>query len=223
MEAAVRKRHGVHYTPPNLAKFLAEQTARQIDASQQGPICILDPACGDGELLVALINSLPCPLSQIQVIGVEQNIEAAEIARNRVTQLNVGRCEIRVGDFLSEFEKHSLVNSFDIVICGWTVSYSNSPQQLADEMSRVCKDGGLIAVGLEYSTLDEAGYQELLGYSLAIPGVERINSVQQINQLFEDQLDQVFFSHDAPLKRSHSAKGLVAFPSSVASIFSIKK
>ena len=114
-------------------------------------------------------------------------------------------------------------NSFDIVVCGWTVSYSNSPQQLAHEMMRVCKSGGVIAMGLEYSTLDEAGYQTLLGYSLAIPGVERINSVSQINGLFENHIDQVFFSHDAPLKRSHTADGLVPFPSSAASIFSIKK
>jgi SAM-dependent methyltransferase len=114
-------------------------------------------------------------------------------------------------------------NSFDVVICGWTVSYSNSPQQLAREMVRVCKDGGVIAVGLEYSTLDEAGYQKLLGYSLAIPGVERINGVSQINELFRDDIDHLYFSHDAPLKRSHSENGLVAFPSSVASIFSIKK
>ena len=41
-------------------------------------------------------------------------------------------------------------NAFDIVICGWTVSYSNSPQRLANEMARVCKNGGVIAVGLEY-------------------------------------------------------------------------
>ncbi len=114
-------------------------------------------------------------------------------------------------------------NSFDVVICGWTVSYSEHPKQLADEMVRVCKPGGVVAVGLEYGTLDEAGYEKLLGYSLAVPGVQRINSVKQINDLFGDNIDQVFFSHDAPLKRSHGADGLVAFPSSVASIFSIKK
>lgn len=114
-------------------------------------------------------------------------------------------------------------NSFDVVICGWTVSYSNAPKQLADEMTRVCKDGGMIAVGVEYSTLDEAGYEKLLGYSLAIPGVERINSVAQINQLFGANVDHVFFSHDAPEKRSHTPDGMIAFPSSVASIFSIRK
>jgi SAM-dependent methyltransferase len=114
-------------------------------------------------------------------------------------------------------------HSFDVVICGWTVSYSNAPQQLANEMIRVCKPGGLIAMGLEYSTLDESDYQKLLGYSLAIPGVERINSVAQINALFADQIDHVFFSHDAPLKRSHRGDGLTPRPSSVASIFSIKQ
>ena len=114
-------------------------------------------------------------------------------------------------------------NAFDVVICGWTMSYSNQPQRLADEMTRVCKPGGVIAVGLEYSTLDEAGYEKLLGYSLAIPNIERINSVGQINTLFKNQIDNVFFSHDAPLKQSHSGDGKVDFPSSVASIFSIKK
>ena len=114
-------------------------------------------------------------------------------------------------------------NTFDVVICGWTVSYSEQPQQLANEMLRVCKDGGVMAVGVEYGTLDAAGYEKLLGYSLAIPDVERINSVEQICGLFGDRIDQVFFSHDAPLKRSHGADGLVEFPSSVASIFSIRK
>ena len=111
---------------------------------------------------------------------------------------------------------------FDIVICGWTLSYSNNPQQLAAEMARVCKSGGVIAVGVEYSTVDEAGYKQLLGYSLAIPGVTRINSVGQITDLFKAYLSDVFFTHDAPLKRSHSAAGLIPFPSGVATIFSIK-
>ena len=114
-------------------------------------------------------------------------------------------------------------NSFDIVICGWTLSYSNQPKVLADEMVRVCRTGGTVAVGVEYSTLDEAGYKKLLGYSLAIEDVERINSVGQINELFKENIDQQFFQHDAPLKQSHSADGKVPFPSSVASIFSIKK
>jgi SAM-dependent methyltransferase len=114
-------------------------------------------------------------------------------------------------------------DQFDIVICGWTLSYSRTPKVLASEMQRVCRPGGLIAVGVEYSTLDDDDYQRLLGYSLAIPGVERINSIEQIHQLFADSMDQIHFSHDAPLKRSHSAQAFVSNPSSVATIFSIDK
>lgn len=114
-------------------------------------------------------------------------------------------------------------NQFDLVICGWTLSYSNDPQTLANEMMRVCRTGGLIAVGVEYSELDEAGYQQLLGYSLKIPGVNRINTISQIESLFASHLGTVHFSHDAPLKRCHQPDGRVANPSSVATIFSINK
>lgn len=114
-------------------------------------------------------------------------------------------------------------NQFDVVICGWTLSYSNDPQKLADEMMRVCKPKGLIAVGVEYSEMDEQGYQQLLGYSLLIPGVDRINSSAQIESLFQAAMGSVHFSHDAPLKRCHQPEGRVNDPSSVASIFSLNK
>lgn len=114
-------------------------------------------------------------------------------------------------------------NSFDIVICGWTLSYSGRPDVLAQEMVRVCRTGGTIAIGVEYSNMDEAGYEQLLGYSLAIPGLERVNSVEAIHDLFGDVIDQHFFSHDAPLRLSHRAEGKVMNPSNVASIFSIDK
>ncbi len=112
-------------------------------------------------------------------------------------------------------------NHFDVVICGWTMSYSNQPPILANEMIRVCKPGGLIAIDVEYSSLTESDYEQLLGYSLAIPGMERINSVAQIHELFSPSLAEVFLSDDAPLKLSHSATGRCDSPSGVATIFSI--
>ncbi|MEM7784716.1 MAG: class I SAM-dependent methyltransferase [Planctomycetota bacterium] len=112
-------------------------------------------------------------------------------------------------------------DQFDIVICGWTLSYSAHPQKLADEMSRVCAPGGLIAVGVEYSELDESGYRQLLGYNLSVPGMDRINSVPQILDLFGQRVDEVMFSHNAPNKISHAPTGKVDNPSSVATIFSV--
>lgn len=114
-------------------------------------------------------------------------------------------------------------NQFDIVICGWTLSYSNQPQRLADEMLRVCRPGGLIAVGVEYSAMDDSEYERMIGYNLATPGLKRINSVRQIEQLFEANLADRYFSHDAPLRLSHTTQGFCDRPSGVATIFSIHK
>jgi adenine-specific DNA-methyltransferase len=46
-----RKRHGRHYTPPELAGFLARRGAAYLPPGER--LRILDPACGDGELLLA--------------------------------------------------------------------------------------------------------------------------------------------------------------------------
>ena len=46
-----RKRHGRHYTPPELARFLARRGAAHLPPAKR--LRILDPACGDGELLLA--------------------------------------------------------------------------------------------------------------------------------------------------------------------------
>src|SRR5438876_11702853 len=52
------KERGVHYTPPELARFLASHVAAHLRAISN-PLRLLDPACGDGELLEALAMGLP--------------------------------------------------------------------------------------------------------------------------------------------------------------------
>ena len=52
------KTHGVHYTPPELADFLARRILGQLDVKERA-VRVLDPACGEGELLAAFADSAP--------------------------------------------------------------------------------------------------------------------------------------------------------------------
>jgi len=61
----VKKKNGVVYTPSNLANFVADkvveyfiQTLPHLDGDAVKNLRILDPACGNGELLVAVWKSL---------------------------------------------------------------------------------------------------------------------------------------------------------------------
>jgi predicted SAM-dependent methyltransferase len=114
-------------------------------------------------------------------------------------------------------------NRWDAIICGWTLSYSRNPELFSKEMIRIAKPGCAIAIGVEYASLSYDDAIKLGGYSIEDKGFERINSVDQILGLFEGHVDHVYFSHDAPLKRHHTANGLVYAPSGVAVIFTIRK
>jgi SAM-dependent methyltransferase len=110
--------------------------------------------------------------------------------------------------------------SFDAVVCGWTLSYSTNPQQAAREIARVTKPGGVVAIGVEYSTLDPKSENQLLGYRLQEGGPgSRINSTADIRRLFGPAVGHVYFEHDAPLKASHGAGGFAAKVSNVALLF----
>jgi len=106
---------------------------------------------------------------------------------------------------------------FDVVLCGWTLSYSADPQLACREIARVCRKGGTIGVAVEYFLGDEqAERQATGGYVIQDSRLERrINSVGQILELFPDR-GALFFSHDAPLKRTVPGDSL---PSNCAVLF----
>jgi len=111
--------------------------------------------------------------------------------------------------------------AFDAVACGWTLSYSTDPRQAASEITRVTRPNGIIAIGVEYSTLDPEAERKLLGYQLGEPARgSRVNSTADIRALFQGSVGQVYFEHDAPLKTSHGAGGFAAKVSNVALVFS---
>lgn len=112
-----RKRHGRHYTPPALAQFLARRLlAHMPEPSRAGTLRVLDPACGDGELLLSLHREITAGLPgvRVELIGFDLDETALAVARARARAAGV---DVRwhSGDFLSESERLA-DNSFDAII-----------------------------------------------------------------------------------------------------------
>ena len=113
--------------------------------------------------------------------------------------------------------------SFDFIFCAYTLVYSKEPSRAAREFVRVLRDGGTVAVAVEYSPWKErAGIQQqLLGYT--ITPEEKLETAEDILRLFEPHVGSVFVRYDAEKRRHHTAAGLVKNPSPIMVVFSVDK
>ena len=61
LTAETQKSQGAHYTPPELAQFVAQQivAAWRTKQDDKSTLTILDPAVGGGELIEAIYSELP--------------------------------------------------------------------------------------------------------------------------------------------------------------------
>ncbi len=111
-----RKRHGRHYTPPVLARFLAARLLAHVVPPPAGVLRVLDPACGDGELLFALWSEAAerLPGTRIELIGYDLDPAALRVARARAGAAGIA-VDWQVGDFLTVAAELAAV-SFDAVI-----------------------------------------------------------------------------------------------------------
>ena len=81
-----QKAKGATYTPKMLADFVAQRILLTLDLVQNSDrLRILDPAIGDGELLLSLLTKLP-EHDNIEVHGFETNSDALEIATKRLKE-----------------------------------------------------------------------------------------------------------------------------------------
>jgi tRNA1(Val) A37 N6-methylase TrmN6 len=105
----IRKQSGAHYTPAGLAGFVAERLVRRLDR-QASSLRVLDPACGEGELLLAIAERLPETLRRRStLIGIEKDEVSYETARRRLNGAGEVRIEVIRGDFLAMLEEGSLL------------------------------------------------------------------------------------------------------------------
>lgn len=110
-DAQERKRHGRHYTPPALARFLARRAL--LHAPRAGELRVLDPACGDGELLLA-VHREAAPDVTVRLTGYDLDRRAVGETAERAAAEGV-EIDCRAGDFLAA-SAHIPDGSFDLVI-----------------------------------------------------------------------------------------------------------
>ena len=93
---------GVHYTPPLLARFVANRLVACVRHSRGDSIRILDPACGNGALLEALLTSLRDAgrLPGCEVVGVEADELAVLETESILEKFTQVRCRVIAADFL---------------------------------------------------------------------------------------------------------------------------
>ncbi|MGA2905086.1 MAG: N-6 DNA methylase [Candidatus Korobacteraceae bacterium] len=127
LTASEIKQAGAHYTPPDLARFLAKSICAQIRVVDGHPLRVLDPACGDGGLLEALAIELPEETRRLcTLVGMENDPDALSDAEERLKHLSgCSGFELIDADFLdwtSNFRQSSLFGrgnypeKFDVVI-----------------------------------------------------------------------------------------------------------
>lgn len=102
LTAENRKSQGAHYTPPELAQFVARQivAAWRPPKDEKKPLTILDPAVGGGELIEAIYSELPYDFrSSAHLVGLDNDVVAVENARRRLSLLSP-HSFVTEGDFL---------------------------------------------------------------------------------------------------------------------------
>lgn len=149
-EVERQKSSGATYTPTDFGIFVAEQMLQVAELPKHGKIRLLDPACGDGALLGALLKCLPhIDQKRLEVVGYDTDPEAIRISTQRFRQdfpgLNV---QLEQKDFLQYvlkqtdlFSAEASPDPFHLVIAN--PPYVRTQIMGAEHARQLAKDFGL--------------------------------------------------------------------------------
>lgn len=123
-----KKEKGAHYTPKILSDFVAKKIISAFDNEDKHELVdLLDPAVGDGELLISMTNVLKQHgFQNVKVNGFEVNQDAMEYAKSRLNKyfpkIDISLIKENFLEFASNLDKQLRLFSqiekeyFDIVI-----------------------------------------------------------------------------------------------------------
>lgn len=101
-QASIKER-GAHFTPSDIANYIAERSLSMLELpNEQDNVIILDPACGDGELLIAAYKIASRWNKKVTLIGIDSDFVTLESAKNRISPLlkNSDILDLRCTNFL---------------------------------------------------------------------------------------------------------------------------
>ncbi|NIA30112.1 MAG: N-6 DNA methylase [Actinobacteria bacterium] len=122
-----KKESGAHYTPTELANFVSKQIIANYSTKNNKTIRVLDPAVGDGELLLSLTAILyKNDITNFELNGFDTNSQAIKIAQYRIkSQYPALKINLMASDFLQfvvrNYVNHGLfqdnnLEPFDLII-----------------------------------------------------------------------------------------------------------
>ena len=98
------KERGAHFTPADIAEYIAERALSLADINEdQKTACVLDPACGDGELLIAALSAVRSIGKSARLIGIDTDADTIAAAENRIRPMlhPDDELDLRCTDFLT--------------------------------------------------------------------------------------------------------------------------
>ena len=90
-------------------------------------------------------------------------------------------------------------NSFEHIVCGWVLTYSNDFEKILDELLRIVKNKGLISIGFTYVPKNVDNKRIYGENSIGL------NSTEQILKKYEKNIEHIYFNFDAK-KNNQSEK-----------------
>lgn len=97
------KERGAHFTPLEIAEYMAQRIAVSLKTNEGSRVTVLDPSCGDGALLSAMYDTLKQQGHSVDLIGVESDSATLWQANHLLSQKISPSDTIRLihGDFLT--------------------------------------------------------------------------------------------------------------------------
>lgn len=118
------KNTGATFTPKELAIFLAEKISSYLKSTDNN---VLDPACGEGELLIAMADLLGSKNANFSLTGYDANEQFLDAAERNLQHLQVENKKLHHSDFLEVVDvknKGEVLSLFDTCTSSVNNSYN---------------------------------------------------------------------------------------------------